>query len=138
MIQSSILDCSILELQKIKYRAGNITPLEGLRDIPFEIQRLFYIYDIPGGVKRGGHAHYQCHQLIIAASGSFDVELDDGKNKKTFNLNRPYYALHVVPGVWNNLSNFSSGAICLVMASEKYSEEDYIRNYQEYLKLAKK
>ncbi len=137
MIMASITDCSLLKLPKIKYRAGNITALEGLKDIPFEMKRLFYVYDIPGGVVRGGHAHHQCHQLIIAASGSFDVQIDDGKNKKTFNLNRPYFALHVVPGVWNNLSNFSSGAICLVLASEKYSEADYIRNYQDYLKLVR-
>ncbi len=134
---ANIQDCRLLKLQKIMYRAGNITPLEGLKDIPFEMQRLFYLYDIPGGVVRGGHAHRECHQLIIAASGSFDVQIDDGKNKKTFNLNRPYFALHVLPGIWNNLSNFSSGAICLVIASEKYNEDDYVRNYKEYIKLVK-
>jgi hypothetical protein len=129
----TIYDCSIIEFEKIKNRAGNISPIEGLENIPFEIERIFYLFDIPGGENRGAHAHKECHQLLIAASGSFDVELNDGINKRTVALNRPYFALHIPPGIWAAEKSFSSGAICLVLASHKYNEEDYIRNFNEFL-----
>jgi len=130
----TIYDCSIVELPKISNRAGNITPIEGIKNLPFEVERVFYLYDIPGGEDRGAHAHKECHQFLIAASGSFDVMLDDGINKKTVTLNRPYYGLHIPPGIWAAEQSFSSGAICLVLASEKYSEEDYIRDYDGFFK----
>lgn len=131
--KSTIYDCSIVHLPKIEKREGNITPIENERDIPFVIKRIYYLYDVPGGEARGGHAHKNLHQFLIAASGSFDVLLDDGKNKKVVNLNRPYIGLHIVPGLWRELLNFSSGSICLVLASELYDEGDYIRDYKNYL-----
>ena len=133
----TIYDCSIIEFKKIKNRAGNISPIEGLENIPFEIARVFYLYDVPGGEDRGAHAHKECHQLLIAASGSFDIELNDGINKRTVALNRPYFGLHIPPGIWAAEKSFSSGAICLVLASEKYSEADYIRNYVEFINYKK-
>lgn len=129
----SIYDCSIIEFNKIKNRAGNISPIEGIVNIPFEIERLFYLYDIPGGEDRGAHAHKECHQLLIAASGSFDIELNDGINKRTVTLNRPYFGLYIPPGIWAAEKGFSSGAICLVLASHKYNENDYIRDYNEFI-----
>ncbi len=129
----TIYDCSVIELPKINNRAGNITPIHGSENIPFDIERVFYLYDIPGGKDRGAHAHRECHQFLVAASGSFDVQLDDGVNKKTVTLNRPYYGLHIPPGVWAAEQSFSSGAICLVLASMKYEESDYFRNYEEFL-----
>ena len=134
MTKQRIYNCSIIELTTIKNRAGNITIVEGLKNLPFEPVRVFYLYDIPSGVARGAHAHKECHQFLIAASGSFDVMVDDGNNKKTINLNRPYYGLHIPPGIWAHELSFSSGAICLVLASNKYDESDYIRDYKEYLK----
>jgi hypothetical protein len=127
--KSTIYGCNIIELNKIHNRSGNITSVEGKVNIPFEIKRIYYLYDVPGGAERGGHAHKDLEQLIIAASGCFDVMLDDGTNKKVVELNRPYYGLYVVPGIWRELINFSSGAICLVMASRKYEKDDYIRDY---------
>lgn len=132
----TIYDCSIIEFNKIKNRAGNISPIESLDNIPFEIERVFYLYDIPGGEDRGAHAHKECHQLLIAASGSFDIEMNDGVNKRTIALNRPYFGLHIPPGIWAAEKNFSSGAVCLVLASHKYSEKDYIRDFDEYLTTA--
>ena len=129
----TIYDCSIIEFNKIKNRSGNITPIHGFENIFFEIQRIFYLYDIPGGEDRGAHAHKECHQLLIAASGSFDIELNDGINKRTVSLNRPYFGLHIPPGIWAAEKSFSSGSICLVLASHKYNEKDYIRDYNEYL-----
>ena len=126
-------DCSIFELPRIKNRAGNITPVHNNIEIPFKVKRIFYLYDIPGGESRGGHAHKECHQFLIAASGSFEVFLDDGKTKRIVQLNRPYIGLHIPPGIWASEINFSSGSICLVMASNTYEETDYIRNYDEYL-----
>ena len=131
--KSTIYDCSIIHFSKIENRAGNITPVENNLSIPFEIRRVYYLYDVPGGESRGGHAHKKLHQLVIAASGSFDVLLNDGKNQKVVNLNRPYLGLHIVPGHWRELLNFSSGAICLVLASELYDEKDYIRNFSDFI-----
>jgi hypothetical protein len=130
----SVYDCSVIELPKILNRSGNITPIHGNENIPFEIKRVFYLYDIPGGEARGAHAHIECHQFLIAASGAFEVVLDDGKNKRTINLNRPYYGLHIPPGIWAAEQGFSSGAICLVLASHSYNEVDYLRDYNLYLK----
>lgn len=129
---STIWDATVMELPKIANRAGNITPLESDINLPFSIKRIYYLYDIPGGEGRGAHAHKALEQLIVAASGSFDVQLDDGSNKKTVTLNRPYYGLLLPPGLWRELSNFSSGAICLVLASATYQVEDYIRDYQAF------
>jgi hypothetical protein len=131
--RSTIFDCSIIEFNKIKNRGGNISPIEGLENIPFNIERIFYLYDIPGGEDRGAHAHKECHQILIAASGSFDIELNDGNNKRTIALNRPYFGLHIPPGIWAAEKSFSSGSICLVLASHKYYEKDYIREYKEFL-----
>lgn len=131
-MKSSVYDCVILPLNKIHNRAGNITIVEGEKNVPFDVKRIYYLYDIPGGESRGGHAHKELRQLIVAASGSFDVLLDDGFNKKVVTLNRPDYGLMVVPGIWRELMEFSSGAICLVLASEGYQEEDYIRGYEAF------
>lgn len=131
--QQNIYNCSVVELPKIHNNAGNITPIENNINIPFGISRVYYLYDVPGGGRRGGHAHKKLQQFIIAASGSFDVLLDDGTNKKAITLNQPYYGIHIIPGIWRELLNFSSGAICLVLASHKYDESDYIRDYQSYL-----
>lgn len=135
LISNTVHDCSIYELPRIQNRSGNITPIHNNREIPFDIQRIFYLYDIPGGVDRGAHAHKECHQFLIAASGSFEVQLDDGKVKKNITLNQPYRGLHIPPGIWASEVNFSSGAICLVMASHKYNEHDYLRKYSEFKNL---
>ena len=134
----TVFDCSIIELPKIQNRAGNITPIHQNINVPFEIRRVFYLYDIPGGESRGAHAHKECHQFIIAASGSFDIMLDDGISKKTVDLNRPYFGLHIPPGIWAAEQYFSSGSICLVLTSHLYDEKDYIREYKEFLKLKNK
>ncbi|MDB5248573.1 MAG: WxcM-like protein [Segetibacter sp.] len=134
----SVYDCSIIQLPKINNRAGNITIVENLNTIPFEIKRVYYLYDIPGGEARGGHGHKELQQLVIAASGSFDIVLDDGNCKKVVYLNRPDYGLYIKPGIWRELVNFSSGSICLVFASLQYGEEDYIRDYSDFLKIKKK
>jgi len=128
----SVFDCCIIEVPRMHNRAGNISIVENDINLPFSIERVFYIYDIPGGEDRGAHAHKACHQFIIAASGSFEIELDDGTNKRTVILNRPYYGLHIPPGIWAAEKAFSSGAICLVLASDKFSEEDYIRDYNNF------
>lgn len=133
MAGSTIYNCCVIELNKIHNRAGNITVIENNKDVPFDIKRVYYLYDIPGGAERGGHAHKELQQLIIAASGCFDIVLDDGINKKVVELNRPYYGLYVLPGIWREIINFSSGAICLVLASEVYQKGDYIRDYQDFL-----
>lgn len=130
----SVYDCSVIELPRINNRAGNITPVTSNLNVPFKIRRVFYIYDIPGGQDRGAHSHKECHQFLVAASGSFEIELDDGVNKKTITLNRPYFGLHVPPGIWAAEKSFSSGAVCLVLASHKYNESDYIRDYDLFLK----
>jgi uncharacterized RmlC-like cupin family protein len=128
-----VYDCSIIELPKIENRAGNISISQGMENLPFETKRVFYLYDIPAGEERGAHAHKECHQFLIAASGSFEVLLDDGINKKNVFLNRPNYGLHIPPGVWAHELNFSSGSICLVLASHTYNADDYIREYQDYI-----
>jgi len=133
MKKPTIYDCAVIEIPKISNRAGNISIVEGLKNLPFETKRIFYIYDIPAGESRGAHAHKACHQFLVAAGGSFEVAMDDGINKRTVSLNRPFYGLHIPPGIWAHELNFSSGAICLVLASEKYMEEDYIRDYEEFL-----
>ena len=132
--KTTTYDCFVLNLPKIENRVGNITPIENFKQIPFDIKRVYYLYDVPGGETRGGHAHKRLHQLIIAASGSFDVLLYDGRNNKIINLNRPYLGLYVAPGIWRELTNFSSGSISLVLASELYDESDYIRNYNFFKK----
>ena len=130
--KTTVFDCSILYLPKIQDIEGNLTSINGYKEIPFEIKRIYYLYDIPGGETRGGHAHKELNQLIIAASGSFDILIDDGLNKRTVMLNRSYVGLLVVPGIWRELLNFSSGAICLVLASEFYDEKDYIMDYKNF------
>ena len=125
--------CKIIELPKIADPRGNLTFVESGNQIPFDIQRVYYLYDVPGGSERGGHAHKGLHQLIVAMSGSFDVVLDDGKKKKRVHLSRSYYGLYVCPMIWRELDNFSSGSVCMVLASNKYDEADYYREYPEYL-----
>ena len=135
---NTVFDCSLIELPKVKNRSGNITAIENNIHIPFDVNRIFYLYDIPGGESRGAHAHKQCHQFLVAASGSFEVQLDDGNIKKTIMLNQPFRGLHIPPGIWASEVNFSSGAICLVLASHTYDENDYIRDYIEFKKNEKK
>ena len=129
----SVDNCRIIQLPKILNAAGNLTFVESDRHIPFDIKRVYYLYDVPGGAMRGGHAHKALHQLIIAMSGSFDVLLDDGSQRKRFHMNRSYYGLYVCPMIWRELDNFSSGAVCLVLASEMYDESDYFREYSAFL-----
>ncbi|MFA7172432.1 MAG: FdtA/QdtA family cupin domain-containing protein [Kiritimatiellia bacterium] len=129
----SISECKIIDLPKISDPRGNLTFVEGGSHVPFDIQRVYYLYDVPGGAERGGHAHKHLQQLIIAISGSFDVVLTDGKERKRFHLNRSYYGLYVPTMLWRELDNFSSGAVCMVLASNRYDEEDYYRNYNDYL-----
>ena len=126
--------CNTLELPKISDPRGNLTFVESDRHIPFSIKRVYYLYDVPGGAERGGHAHKDLHQLIVAMSGSFDVHLDDGFEKKTVSLNRSYQGLYICPYIWRELDNFSSGAVCMVLASNFYDESDYFRDYSEFLK----
>lgn len=133
MKDNTIFNCSVIKLPKIHNRAGNITPIENLKNIPYEVKRVYYLYDVPGGESRGGHAHKKLYQLIISASGSFDILINDGINEKVVSLNRPYFGLYIIPGIWRELLNFSSGAICLVLASHHYDENDYIREYQQFL-----
>lgn len=124
--------CKIIDLPKIQDPRGNLTFVEGGNQVPFDIRRVYYLYDVPGGSERGGHAHKDLHQLIIAMSGSFDVVLDDGNNKKRIHLCRSYYGLYVCPMIWRELDNFSSGSVCMVLASNKYDEADYYRDYKEF------
>lgn len=132
---STISGCLPLELPTVRSRAGNLTPVHCSVDIPFDVKRVFFVYDIPHGKTRGMHAHKRCHQFLIAASGSFDVELDDGKHKKSISINKPMQGIHVLPEIWSKEYNYSSGAICLVLASEIYTEEDYIRRYSDFKKI---
>jgi hypothetical protein len=129
----SLANCRIINLPKIADPRGNLTFIEAGRHIPFDIRRVYYLYDVPGGGERGGHAHKALSQLIMAMSGSFDVILDDGSEKQRFHLNRSYYGLYVSPMIWRELDNFSSGSVCMVLASNYYDEADYYRDYQTYL-----
>ena len=134
-MKTTVFDCRLVELDKHHSdRKGNLSVVGNGIDVPFDVNRVYYLYDVPGGESRGGHAHKALRQLIVAASGSFSVTLDDGTNKQTFVLNRPCQGLYVVPGIWRTLDDFSSGAVCLVLASETYDETDYIRDYKDFLK----
>lgn len=129
----TVFDCDLIYLPKIFNRSGNITPIHNNNEIPFSIKRIFYLYDIPSGENRGAHAHKDCHQFLLAVSGSFEVLLDDGRIKRLIQLNRPHIGIHIPPGVWASELNFSAGSVCLVLASHIYDEQDYIRNYNDYL-----
>ena len=129
----TVYDCNIIKLNRIYFRAGSITPIQNLQEVPFEIKRVFYLYDIPAGASRGAHAHHKCHQFLIAASGSFEVVLNDGTVQRTVSLNRPFYGLHIPAGIWSQQVNFSSGAVCFVLASDLFDENDYFRCYSTYL-----
>ncbi len=129
----SLDDCRIINLPKISDPRGNLTFLEGMRHIPFEIKRVFYLYDVPGGESRAGHALKTCEQFVIAMSGSFDLVLDDGVDRKRFHLNRSYYGIYLPPLIWREIDNFSSGSVCTVMASEPYNEDSYYREYSHFL-----
>ena len=129
----SIADCRVIDLPKITDPRGALTFIEGGNHIPFDVARVYYLYDVPGGAERGGHAHKELHQLIIAMSGSFDVVLDDGREKRRVHLNRSYYGLYVCPMIWRELDNFSSGSVCMVLASNRYDEADYFREYAAFL-----
>ena len=131
-------DCKIIDLPMIKNPKGNLTFIEAGRQIPFDIRRVYYLYDIPGGEDRGGHAHRALHQLIIAMSGSFDIRLDDGRAKKTVHMNRSYYGLYICPMIWREIDNFSSGAVCMALASEFYDEADYYRDYDLFIRDVRK
>ena len=138
MAKYSVYDCTIIELdQHHSDRKGNISVVQNGDTVPFDVKRVYYLYDVPGGESRGAHAHKELSQLIVAASGSFRVILDDGRAKRTFFLNRPYQGLYLKPGIWRDLNDFSSGAVCMVLASEKYDPDDYIRDYDEFLKFRK-
>ena len=129
-----IEECVLLDLPKIADPRGNLTFIEGGRHVPFQIKRVFYLYDVPGGADRGAHALRNCHQFLVAMSGSFDVIVYDGKDKKRFHLNRSYYGLHIPPMIWREMDNFSSGSVCLALASELYNPDDYLREYNYYLR----
>ena len=132
---NTVFDCSVIDISKVHATTGNITVLENGVNVPFDVKRVYYLYDVPSGEERGGHAHYELEQYIVAASGSFDVILDDGVNRRSISLNRPNLALHIVPGLWRSLDNFSSGSICMVLASHVYDEADYIRDYNKFLNI---
>ena len=135
MMGKTISDCRLIEFDlPHSDRKGNLSIAENGANIPFDVKRVYYLYDVPGGASRGGHAHKALYQLIVAVSGSFSVTLDDGNTKRTFTLNRPYQGLLVVPGIWRDINDFSSGSVCLVLASEKYDESDYIRDYGVFKK----
>ena len=134
MRKPTVHDCKVFDLGKIENDRGNLTVVQSLETVPFDIKRVFYLYDIPGGEARGAHAHKACHQFLVAASGSFEVVLDDGHEKRTVYLNRPFKGLHIPPGIWAAEQEFSSGAVCLVLASEPYDEADYIRKYEDFLR----
>jgi len=137
-LNASINECKIITLERHHHENGNLTVVEDHNEVPFKIKRVYYLYDIPGGEERGGHAHKALYQLIVAISGSFTVNITDGRESKSITLNRPYETLLIVPGIWRTLDNFSSGSVCAVIASEHYDESDYIRNYDEFLLLTSK
>jgi len=126
-------DCKLITIDQIGDRRGHISVVENNKEVPFEIMRVFYLYDIPGGESRGAHAHKECHQLLVAVSGGYQVEVNDGANVRVYTLNRPNLALHIPPGIWASEINFTSGSICLVLASHEYDEEDYIRDYEDFI-----
>lgn len=130
---TTVFECSVLTLDKHEDVKGNLTAVTNHEQVPFEVKRIYYLYDIPGGLSRGGHAHKDLQQLILALSGSFDITVDDGYNKRTFHLSRPNIGLLLPSGLWRELNNFSSGSICMVLASDLYSEADYFRDYQEFV-----
>lgn len=130
----TVNDCTIIEMDKHAHRKGNISVVENRRTVPFGVARVFYLYDIPGGESRGAHAHKECHQFLVAAHGAFEVALDDGVSKRVVKLDRPYYGLHIPPGIWAAEYGFSSGAICLVLTSHHYNESDYIRDYNDSMR----
>lgn len=132
MKTTTVFDCTLIQLPKNHQENGNITAVNNNKEIPFAIERVYYLYDVPGGEARGGHAHKKLQQLIVAGSGSFDLIVDDGQTRRTFHLNRPYQGVLMPAGLWRELDNFSSGSICLVMASEKYDETDYMRDYNSF------
>ncbi len=132
---STVFDCNVMQLNKIANRSGNITFIHNSKEIPFAAKRIFYIYDIPGGASRGAHSHMECHQFLVAASGSFEIQLDDGTMKRKVRLNRPFLGLHIPPLIWASEMNFSSGSVCLVLASMPFSGEDYIRDYTRFIAL---
>ena len=132
--RASVDDCRIIQLPKHVRESGNITVVENNRELPFEVKRVYYLYDVPGGEERGGHSHKQLYSFLVAASGSFDVLLDDGVSTRTVTLNRPSYGLLIVRGIWRVLNNFSSGSVCLVLTSDYYDESDYIREYEDFKK----
>jgi hypothetical protein len=134
-MKTTIDDCRIIELPKISARQGNITFVEGIKHVPFSIERVYYIYDVPGGEERGAHAHIELMQILVSAMGAFDVILDDGHQKKKFHMDRAYYGVLVPRMIWREIVNFSSGGICLVLASQPYNEHDYIRDYSHFIKL---
>ncbi len=134
----SLNDCRIIELPKISDPRGNLTFIEGGRHVPFEIRRTYYLYDVPGGATRAGHGHQTLEQLMIAMSGSFDVELDDGDTRKKYHLNRSYYGLYVPRMIWREIDNFSSGSVCMVLASDYFDESDYYRDYDDFLSAVRK
>ena len=133
MKNNTVFDCSLIDMSKVHSDSGNITVLENGDNIPFDVKRIYYLYDIPSGEARGGHGHKALYQLIIAASGSFDVHIDDGTDKRVVRLSKPDYGLILVPGIWRELNDFSSGSVCLVLASNKYDESDYIRYYTDFI-----
>ena len=125
-------DCRIIELPRHRHENGSLTVVENTANAPFEVKRVFYLYDVPGDSERGGHSHHKAQEFIISASGSFDVILDDGQQRRTFTLNRPYQALYIPAGIWRELNNFSSGSVSLVLTSEVFDEADYVREYSEF------
>ena len=133
--ESSINDCRIITLSRHHHANGNLTVVSNGVELPFDLERTFYIYDVPGGAERGGHSHLTCHQFIVAISGSFDVVIDDGTDQYIYTLNRPHQGLLIVPGIWNRLQNFSSGSVCLVLNSHHFDESDYVREYERFLQL---
>lgn len=128
----SLQHCRIIDLPKIEDPRGNLTYIEADKHVPFDIRRVYYLYDVPGGSHRGGHAHKDLHQLLIAMSGSFDILLDDGRTKFKYHMNRSYYGLYIPPMIWREIDNFSSGSVCMVLASEHYLESDYYRDYEQF------
>lgn len=133
MVTSRVIDCKLINLPKIHTKSGDITAINNLKEIPFHTKRVYYLYDVPNRADRGAHAHKELHQLVVAVSGSFEIELFDGFDNVKYILNQPDQGLLIVPGIWRNLNNFSGGGICLVLASHEYKENDYIRDYQEYI-----